>query len=110
MLLALQVVWCQRVERAFANNINNSNNNNLEEVVQQVVRFLSVLAENIAKDLKKDLRQKFEQIITDYVHQRDVTRGLHTRGVKSPRDFAWQYHMRFTWLAQAPPHPPPQSS
>lgn len=36
------------------------------------MNFLSVLAVNVVADLKKDLRQKFEQAITDFVHQRDV--------------------------------------
>lgn len=32
------------------------------------------------------------------VHQRDVTRLLISQNVQSSKDFAWQYHMRFTWF------------
>ena len=40
------------------------------------MNLLTVLASNVVADLKKDLRQKFEQAITDFVHQRDVVRKL----------------------------------
>jgi dynein heavy chain 1, cytosolic len=53
------------------------------------VRFLEILAENVVKDVKKDLRQKFEQIITDFVHQRDVTRVLLLKGITDANDFGW---------------------
>ena len=45
------------------------------------MKFLSLLAENVVKDLKKDIRQKYEQIITEFVHQRDVTRLLVKKNV-----------------------------
>jgi len=35
---------------------------------------LEMLAERVLTDLKKDVRQKYEQLITDLVHQREVTR------------------------------------
>ncbi|EAR94592.2 dynein heavy chain, cytoplasmic protein (macronuclear) [Tetrahymena thermophila SB210] len=92
-LLSLQVFWCSRVEKAFETK-------ELESVVQYIIRFLEVLATNVVKDLKKDLRQKYEQIITDFVHQRDVTRQLIIKNVDNHKDFAWQYHMRFTWFTK----------
>lgn len=36
------------------------------------------------------------------MHQRDVTRLLIKQKVTSPKDFAWQYHMRFTWFMKEP--------
>jgi dynein heavy chain 1 len=48
-------------------------------------------------DHPKQLRQKFEQIITDFVHQRDVTRQLIKTNISSRTEFGWQYHMRFNW-------------
>jgi dynein heavy chain 1 len=35
-----------------------------------------MLAERVLTDLAKDIRQKYEQLITDLVHQQDVTGQL----------------------------------
>ena len=61
------------------------------------MNFLSVLAESVMADLKKDLRQKFEQAITDFVHQRDVVRILIKDNITSNKMFAWLYFMRFIY-------------
>ena len=54
-----------------------------------------MLAERVLTDLAKDIRQKYEQLITDMVHQREVTAQLITEGIQSMEEFAWLYHMRF---------------
>lgn len=64
VLLALQVLWCSKIETALGNP--DVSNENLTKVEAYVLDFLSLLAESVLKDLKKDLRQKFEQIITDF--------------------------------------------
>jgi dynein heavy chain 1 len=69
----------------------------LKNVEAYVMNFLSVLAVNVVADLKKDLRQKFEQAITDFVHQRDVIRKLHKNNVTSNKNFAWLYFMRMIY-------------
>ena len=43
------------------------------------------------------MRQKYEQLITDLVHQRDTTRHLTEKKVSSIEDFSWLYHMRYYW-------------
>ena len=43
------------------------------------------------------LRQKFEQLMTELVHQRDVTRVLKDLHLASPQDFRWVQEMRFYW-------------
>ena len=47
--------------------------------------------------MPKDIRQKYEQLITELVHQRDVTRILKNYNIKDVRDFNWLYHLRFYW-------------
>jgi dynein heavy chain 1 len=54
----------------------------------------------VVVDLKKDLRQKFEQAITDFVHQRDVVRKLIKNRVNSNKVFAWLYFMRMIYYPQ----------
>ncbi|CAD8134930.1 unnamed protein product [Paramecium octaurelia] len=91
ILLALQVGWCFSVESSF------NNEQQMKQTLQYVLEFLSELAESVLKDHPKQLRQKFEQIITDFVHQRDVIRLLMNNKINNKNDFGWQYHMRFNW-------------
>ena len=64
-------------------------------VEKRTITILELLAERVLTDLTKDIRQKYEQLITDLVHQRDVTRRLLSDKIGSTNDFAWLYHMRF---------------
>ena len=70
----------------------------LNQVEAYVMNFLSVLASSVVADLKKDLRQKFEQAITDFVHQRDVIRSLIKNKVTSNKEFSWLYFMRMVYF------------
>jgi dynein heavy chain 1 len=45
------------------------------------------MAETVLKELPPDSRKKFEQLITELVHQRDVVRNLIKDGVSSQKDF-----------------------
>ncbi len=64
VLLCLQVMWCNRIEKTF----NETNGEKLGEVEEYIMKFLATLAENVIKNLPKEIRQKYEQIITDFVH------------------------------------------
>ena len=64
VLLALQVLWCSKVESGL--QTGERPDEQLGKVETYVLDFLTVLAESVLKDLKKDLRQKYEQIITDF--------------------------------------------
>ena len=63
VLLALQVLWCSKIEAGLS--VGERPDEHLGKVETYVLDFLALLAESVLKDLKKDLRQKFEQIITD---------------------------------------------
>ena len=93
VLLGLQTLWSKKVEDALI----QGGEEHLKIVEAYVMNFLSVLATNVVADLKKDLRQKFEQAITDFVHQRDVIRKLHRDNITSNKSFAWLYFMRMIY-------------
>lgn len=57
-----------------------------------------MLATNVVADLNKALRQKFQQAITDFVHQRDVVRKLIKDKIDSNKVFAWLYFMRMIYF------------
>ena len=49
----------------------------------------------VLTDLTPEIRKKYEQLITDLVHQRVVTTQLVNEKVSSRDQFPWLYHMRF---------------
>jgi len=59
------------------------------------MKILELLADRVLSDLEKDIRQKYEQLITDLVHQREVTQNLISDGIQSISEFLWLYQMRF---------------
>lgn len=93
VLLGLQVLWSFKVETALI----NGGGEQLKTVENYVLNFLAVLAESVMANLQKDLRQKFEQAITDFVHQRDVVRILIRDNIVSNKVFAWLYFMRMIY-------------
>ena len=97
VVLSMQVIWSTKVEQALETGAAG-----LQEVVSYIIDYLSLLAERVLTDLPKEIRQKYEQLITDFVHQRDVARLLIVQGANSPKDFAWAYHMRFYWYPKEP--------
>ena len=54
-----------------------------------------MLAEMVLTDLAPEIRKKYEQLITDLVHQDVVTSQLIKEKITSREQFAWLYHMRF---------------
>ena len=85
-LLASQVAWCTSCEASFKGN--------LSAVLSFLESRLNALSEGILKDLSVSLRKKCEQLITEIVHQRDVTRLLLATNVGSKDSFGWRYHLR----------------
>ena len=89
IMLAFQILWTELIEESLEKG------DKVTPVVQRVVTFLGYLAEEVLGDIEKSLRQKYEQLITESVHQRDVARILEEENVISNKDFKWQYYMRF---------------
>jgi dynein heavy chain 1 len=66
----MQVSWSTKVEESLEKKKGLS----LSLIEDSIKLTLEMLAERVLTDLKKDVRQKYEQLITDLVHQREVTR------------------------------------
>ena len=97
VLLSMQIVWSTKIEAAL-----ESGGEAMQGVIDYILNYLTLLAERVLTSLPKEIRQKYEQLITDFVHQRDVARLLVSQGTNSPKDFSWQYHMRFYWYPKEP--------
>jgi len=95
MILATSINWSMGVDSALR-EVGDSVGA-LSAVLAGLEQKLEVMAHTVLLDLPSESRKKFEQLITELVHQRDVTRNLIDEGVSHPSDFRWLYHLRFTY-------------
>lgn len=87
--LAIQVAWTMGIEDALQQA-------QIPRVpLETVLRSLDLLADVVLTELAPITRRKCEHLITELVHQRDVTRTIVSKGVRSATDFDWLYQMRF---------------
>jgi len=94
VLLATQVYWSQNVEQALTGA--ESAVAALRTVLFRLESSLEFLADRILRpDLSASSRKSYEQLITEKVHQRDVTRSLLREGVTRTDDFKWLAQTRF---------------
>jgi dynein heavy chain 1 len=99
MILATQINWSMGVDEALQ---SDETEKALKECLASLEGKLAVMAETVLKELPADNRKKFEQLITELVHQRDVVRDLIKDKVSSPMDFRWLYHLRYNYNPDAP--------
>lgn len=90
VIMSTQIQWSSSVESAMAKDATA-----LQQPLDRVVSLLKLLADRVLGDLPTGTRQKYEQLMTEMVHQRDVTRSLLADAVGSPEDFTWLYQMRY---------------
>ncbi|KAJ8651627.1 hypothetical protein O0I10_012803 [Lichtheimia ornata] len=97
VVLAAQTIWTHSVDKAL-NTMSESANDDtepLQSAISLVERNLNVLADAVLLDLSIIKRRKCEHLVTELVHQRDVSRQLLANNVRSPKDFDWLYQMRY---------------
>lgn len=87
--LAVQVAWTNAVEDSFEAT------QSLEGPLSTVRQGLDLLADVVLTELSPITRRKCEHLITELVHQRDVTRTLIAQHVGDNKAFPWLYQMRF---------------
>jgi dynein heavy chain 1 len=99
MILATLINWSMSVDAALSEE--GSSKSSLAKVLSTVEGKLEVMAQTVLLDLPSEARKKFEQLITELVHQRDVTQSLLDESVSSSSDFKWLYHLRFQYNPDA---------
>jgi dynein heavy chain 1, cytosolic len=87
--LAIQVAWTAEVTTSFDQGESPQGALNI------ILRGLELLADVVLTDLDAITRRKCEHLITELVHQRDVSRTLFINKVTNAKDFQWLYQMRF---------------
>jgi len=98
MILASLVEWSMGIDAALR---KENSKQELENALGAINGKLEVMAETVLLDLPTESRKKFEQLITELVHQRDVTRSMIDGGVSDVNDFRWLYHLRFDFNPHA---------
>eukprot|EP01094_Clydonella_sp_ATCC50884_P027826 TRINITY_DN8164_c0_g1_i2.p1 TRINITY_DN8164_c0_g1~~TRINITY_DN8164_c0_g1_i2.p1 ORF type:complete len:4596 (+),score=2011.83 TRINITY_DN8164_c0_g1_i2:76-13863(+) len=96
-LVASQILWTQSTENALAELSKTPSSTALSDLREQVEMTLGLLADQVLKELPANLRKKYEQLVTELVHERDVLRKLLRQKVTSTTSFEWLYEMRFYW-------------
>ncbi|XP_011404630.2 PREDICTED: cytoplasmic dynein 1 heavy chain 1-like [Amphimedon queenslandica] len=91
IVLAAQINWSSNVEDALV----NGGGDGLVAVLKIVEDTLTVLADSVLQEQPPVRRKKLENLITELVHQRDTTRLLVKREIKSSKAFDWLSQMRF---------------
>ncbi|EDQ84975.1 uncharacterized protein MONBRDRAFT_12266 [Monosiga brevicollis MX1] len=92
VLLSGQVSWSRSAEAALA---AADTAKELSALIDSLVTTLNGLADTVLQHQPVIRRKKLEQMITELVHKRDLTRSLLRDNVASREDFAWLQNMRF---------------
>lgn len=97
-VLATQAYWTAQVEAAL-----QQDGALLQKLFETQVSKLRFLATIVLKELTPVHRKKCEQLITEFVHQRDKIEQLIEGGADSPGHYLWLLQMRYEFTASAPP-------
>ena len=87
--LAIQVAWTTSVEGSLESGTLP------EGPLDTISTALDLLADIVLQELRPVTRRKCEHLITELVHQRDVTRALIQQRVTDTKAFTWLSQMRF---------------
>ncbi|KAM3670253.1 cytoplasmic dynein 1 heavy chain 1 [Ammospiza nelsoni] len=93
VVLSAQIAWSENVESAL--NGGGGDNSPLQSVLANVEVTLNVLADSVLMEQPPLRRRKLEHLITELVHQRDVTRSLIKSKIDNSKSFEWLSQMRF---------------
>ncbi|CAJ0932236.1 unnamed protein product [Ranitomeya imitator] len=94
--LSAQIAWSENVESALTSMSNGGSDSSPMQIVQaNVEATLNVLADSVLMEQPPLRRRKLEHLITELVHQRDVTRSLMKIRVDNAKSFEWLSQMRF---------------
>ncbi|XP_044127627.1 cytoplasmic dynein 1 heavy chain 1 isoform X1 [Bufo gargarizans] len=96
VVLSAQIAWSENVESALSNMSNGGGDSKpMQGVMVNVEATLNVLADSVLMEQPPLRRRKLEHLITELVHQRDVTRSLMKLRVDNSKSFEWLSQMRF---------------
>lgn len=87
--LAVQVAWTASIEKSLEDHQAP------EHPLNTICQALDLFADIVLQELAPVTRRKCEHLITELVHQRDVTRSLINQRILDNQGFTWLSQMRF---------------
>jgi dynein heavy chain 1 len=90
VVLGTQIAWTETVEKSLGEG-----GATLSQLYEKQVDVLKLLATAVLQDLEPIHRRKCEDLITEFVHQRDVIQKLEKAGASSPTHHLWLLSMRY---------------
>ncbi|KAI9679439.1 MAG: hypothetical protein M1817_005461 [Caeruleum heppii] len=94
-VLATQVVWTSAVDAALENGATS-----LPRRHAQQVKLLELLATAVLGEMDPIARRKCEQLITEFVHQRDVIEKLVRLNASTATHYMWLLQMRYVYRSE----------
>uniref|UniRef100_A0A1A8G9X4 Cytoplasmic dynein 1 heavy chain 1 n=2 Tax=Nothobranchius TaxID=28779 RepID=A0A1A8G9X4_9TELE len=95
VVLSTQIAWSENIESALTTVSGGGDMAPMQGVLSNVEATLNVLADTVLMEQPPLRRRKLEHLITELVHQRDVTRTLIKNKIDNPKSFEWLSQMRF---------------
>jgi dynein heavy chain 1 len=92
VVLGNLVSWTRRVERALQSSRPSAE---LTKILNSIEEVLNMMADAVLLPHHPILMKKFEHVMTELVHQRDVTKGYIDNGINSVAHFDWLAQMRY---------------
>ncbi|KAL3100107.1 hypothetical protein niasHS_000718 [Heterodera schachtii] len=93
--ICVDVWWSKAVESCL------SKHGCAENVQQTVEKWLSMLCKSLLRDQTAIRRKKISNLITEFVHKKDVCRELVEKEVKNKKDFWWLKNLRIYFKPKA---------
>uniref|UniRef100_A0A914WTV1 Cytoplasmic dynein 1 heavy chain 1 n=2 Tax=Plectus sambesii TaxID=2011161 RepID=A0A914WTV1_9BILA len=87
--ITAQISWSEEIEGLLGQG------KPVNSTLDSVNASLNLLADGVLQEQPPLRRKKLEHLITEFVHKRDITRGLIDKGVNNAKSFAWLSVMRF---------------
>ncbi|GAB7338645.1 hypothetical protein MBLNU457_5378t2 [Dothideomycetes sp. NU457] len=97
VVLASQIWWTRVVSASLSEG-----GSSLQRWFDRQVEILQHLANAVLGGLDTLQRKKCEDLITEFVHQRDAIEKLITAKASSPAHYLWQLQMRYDFSPEAP--------
>ncbi|KAK6589101.1 dynein heavy chain [Cryptosporidium xiaoi] len=95
LLVCWMAWWTKMTEEALVGGAGGVSK--LQEFVQNLLTKLSDIVSSLGEERGGPERLKYNQLIVEFVHQRDALSYLASEGVDSPRSFHWLQFLRVYW-------------
>ncbi|OII74519.1 dynein heavy chain [Cryptosporidium ubiquitum] len=93
LLVAWMTWWTKMTEESFA---SGGSTKQLQEFIQRILSRLSDIVGTLEENSCE--KMKYNQLIVEFVHERDVLSYLVEQNVKSSQSFHWLQYMRMYWM------------